>query len=42
LLRAWGIAEDGGTLSVPVTHLVPARIMGSGLGRNTVWRRERS
>ena len=38
LLRAWGIIEDGGTLSVPVTHLVPAGIMGSGLGKNTVWR----
>ena len=29
--------RDGG-LRVPVTHLVPARLMGSGLGRHTAWR----
>jgi hypothetical protein len=38
LLRAWGIAERDGALQVPVTHRIPAAIMGSGLGKNTVWR----
>ena len=38
LLARWGIAERDGRLHVPVTHCVPARIMGSGLGRNTAWR----
>jgi hypothetical protein len=38
LLMRWGIVERGGALKVPVTHLIPARIMGSGLGKNTVWR----
>jgi Domain of unknown function (DUF4438), N-terminal/Domain of unknown function (DUF4438), C-terminal len=38
LLRAWGIRRVGQRLQVPVTHGVPARIMGSGLGKNTVWR----
>jgi hypothetical protein len=38
LLRRWGITEREGRLYVPVTHLVPARLMGSGLGKNTAWR----
>lgn len=38
LLRRWGIVVRDGRLHVPVTHLVPARIMGSGLGKNTAWR----
>jgi hypothetical protein len=41
LLRRWGIVEREGRarlLQVPVTHQVPARLMGSGLGRNTAWR----
>lgn len=38
LLRRWGITERDGRLQVPVTHLVPARLMGSGLGKNTAWR----
>lgn len=38
LLRRWGIRERDGRLQVPVTHLVPARLMGSGLGKNTAWR----
>jgi hypothetical protein len=38
LLQRWGIQELDGGLHVPVTHLVPARIMGSGLGKNTAWR----
>jgi hypothetical protein len=27
-----------GALEVPVTHVFPAALMGSGLGKNTVWR----
>jgi Domain of unknown function (DUF4438) len=39
LLQRWGICENNqGSLKVPVTHRIPAKIMGSGLGRNTVWR----
>jgi hypothetical protein len=38
LLRRWGLVERDGRLNVPVTHLVPARLMGSGLGKNTAWR----
>jgi uncharacterized protein DUF4438 len=38
LLKRWRIREQGNQLQVPVTHLVPAEIMGSGLGKNTVWR----
>jgi hypothetical protein len=35
LLHRWGIREMHGKLHVPVTHLVPSAIMGSGLGKNT-------
>ncbi|KVD01365.1 hypothetical protein WI78_08700 [Burkholderia ubonensis] len=38
LLSRWGIVARDGRLHVPVTHLVPARLMGSGLGKNTAWR----
>ncbi|AOK53013.1 hypothetical protein WT67_12170 [Burkholderia stagnalis] len=38
LLRRWGILARDGRLHVPVTHLVPSRLMGSGLGKNTAWR----
>lgn len=38
LLRRWGLRERDGRLHVPVTHLVPSRLMGSGLGKNTAWR----
>jgi Domain of unknown function (DUF4438) len=38
LLARWGLRSRDGRLQVPVTHLVPARIMGSGLGKNTAWR----
>ena len=38
LLRRWGIREHDGMLDVPVTHCVPAALIGSGLGKNTVWR----
>lgn len=38
LLEAWDIEEHDGVLHVPVTHKVPAAIMGSGLGRDSVHR----
>ncbi len=38
LLAAWGIREEGGSLVVPVAHRVPAKVMGSGLGRDSVLR----
>ncbi len=36
LLEAWNIATKGDKLEVPVTHIIPAAIMGSGLGANQV------
>jgi hypothetical protein len=33
LLAAWGIRAEGPRLNVPVTHFIPASIMGSGIGR---------
>lgn len=38
LLRRWQIRESFQSLQVPVTHKIPAALMGSGLGKNTVWR----
>ncbi len=38
LLEAWGIEEADGRLKVPVTHRVPAAVMGSGLGQASVHR----
>lgn len=38
LIARWGLQQRDGVLHVPVTHLVPSRLMGSGLGRNTAWR----
>ncbi len=38
LLQRWGIAEREHSLHVPITHVVPAHAMGSGLGKNTAWR----
>jgi hypothetical protein len=38
LLWRWGIRERDGLLHVPVSHRVPAALMGSGLGKNTAWR----
>jgi Domain of unknown function (DUF4438) len=38
LLARWGLRLREGGLQVPVTHLVPAQVMGSGLGKNTAWR----
>jgi hypothetical protein len=34
LLAQWGLKSEVGKLSVPVTHLIPSAIMGSGLGKN--------
>jgi hypothetical protein len=36
LLEAWSPQPNGAKLDVPVTHIVPAAIMGSGLGANQV------
>jgi hypothetical protein len=36
LLDVWSIEPKGDKLEVPVTHIVPAAIMGSGLGANQV------
>ena len=38
LLRKWGVRQVGGKLRVPVTHRVPAAIMGSGLGSSYCYR----
>jgi Domain of unknown function (DUF4438) len=38
LLARWGLRPARGALRVPVTHLLPAGLLGSGLGKNTVWR----
>jgi hypothetical protein len=36
LLESWNPKPNGDNLEVPVTHIVPAAIMGSGLGSNQV------
>ncbi len=36
LLEEWNLQSNGEKLEVPVTHIVPAAIMGSGLGANQV------
>ena len=36
LLEEWNPQPNGGKPKVPVTHIVPAAIMGSGLGANQV------
>ena len=38
LLKRWPIRANSRGLQVPVTHCIPAALMGSGLGKNTVWR----
>ncbi len=38
LLRRWPVTIRDGRVRVPVTHLIPATMMGSGLGKNTAWR----
>lgn len=37
LLKAMGVRVVGGNLEVPVTHMIPASIMGSGLGASHVY-----
>ncbi|MBN8233015.1 DUF4438 domain-containing protein [Corallococcus macrosporus] len=34
LLRRWGVRTQAGRLHIPVTHLVPSELMGSGFGRS--------
>ncbi|RKG72050.1 DUF4438 domain-containing protein [Corallococcus exercitus] len=34
LLRRWGVRTERGRLIIPVTHTVPAELMGSGFGRS--------
>jgi hypothetical protein len=34
LLRRWGVSVSSGRLSIPVTHRIPAELMGSGMGRS--------
>ncbi len=38
LIARWGLNHGRSRLGVPVTHRLPASIMGSGLGRNSVAR----
>jgi hypothetical protein len=38
LLRRWAPRPLGDTLKVRVTHILPAAIIGSGLGKNNTWR----
>jgi hypothetical protein len=37
-LDRWGVTQHGAQLTVPVARLVPAAVMGSGLGRSSVAR----
>ncbi|MEN8782114.1 MAG: DUF4438 domain-containing protein [Desulfobacterales bacterium] len=38
LIRHWGLRSNDGKLDVPVTHLIPAAIMGSGIGKSNAVR----
>lgn len=38
ILKKINIKESEGKLLIPVTHLIPAKIMGSGLGKDNVYR----
>lgn len=38
LMRRWAPRPRDGVLEVRVTHVLPAAIIGSGLGKNNVWR----
>lgn len=38
LLKQWGVRAERGVLYVPVTHRMPARAMGSGLGHGSAHR----
>lgn len=40
LVKRWGIISKHSHIRVPVTHLVPASIMGSGIGKNNALRRD--
>lgn len=35
LIKSWNLKVEKGKLVVPVTHLVPSKVMGSGLGSTT-------
>lgn len=38
LLKRWPLKRSSHSLQVPVTHRIPAALMGSGLGKMTAWR----
>jgi Domain of unknown function (DUF4438) len=38
LLDRWGLEHGGAKLGVPVTHIIPGELMGSGIGRNNAQR----
>ena len=38
ILNKMGLTVNGEEIEVPVTHLVPSKIMGSGIGRDNVYR----
>lgn len=38
LIQRMGLLVEGNGLHIPFTHQIPAGIMGSGLGKNNVWR----
>ena len=38
LMNAWRLGITNSQLVVPIRHRVPGRLLGSGLGKNTVWR----
>jgi hypothetical protein len=38
LIRKWGVISAPPRLKVPVTHLIPASIMGSGIGKSSAVR----
>jgi hypothetical protein len=34
LIQRWGLTAENGRIRAPITHKIPARLMGSGLGKN--------
>lgn len=38
LLWNWRLTARDGRLQTPITHQIPARLMGSGLGKSNAWR----
>ncbi|NJM97350.1 MAG: DUF4438 domain-containing protein [Phormidesmis sp. RL_2_1] len=38
LIKRWGLKVSSAGVQVPVTHCIPAALMGSGLGKMTAWR----